>query len=188
MKHGHSKTDHFPDVHLETLSRYLSVSGDPVDGVGRQTGAGHPLDEQASSMEDSDEDSNSTASSVTSESSEPQEFGDVQAQITQDLQANINHRPVKVPRARNPFKSEHIYQLFRRTFDALHKINFIPPHMGLTRDTWPDGIYPDHVDLTFGRRLKQLTVHLPLEIWFARAILWGQALHVMNFVIFQLEE
>ncbi|KAF8500690.1 hypothetical protein JB92DRAFT_3124289 [Gautieria morchelliformis] len=161
--HGLSRREYFEDVHPDTLARYLS--------------AGHPSDE--SSSEESD--AFSSAESNNEQTDFDDNLGELKADIARDLQENVNHHPVKVPQADNPFKFKQFYRLFKQTLEELQEHDFIPSHLGLTCDEWPEGIYPTHVKLTFGWKSK-VAVHLPHEIWFAQAKLWGQELYVLNFL------
>jgi hypothetical protein len=83
---------------MSTQAQYLSVSGEVVEHS--STGAGHPSDEVPSSeVEDwSNDDMLLLLSpSLGSNNLMDEEFGHLQRQITVELQANVNHRPVKVP-------------------------------------------------------------------------------------------
>ncbi|KAF8496592.1 hypothetical protein JB92DRAFT_2834599 [Gautieria morchelliformis] len=148
------------------------------------TGASHPSDE--SSSEESD--AFSSAESNKEQTDFDDNLGELKAEIAPDLQENVNHHPVKVPRADNPFKFKQFYRLFKQTLEELQEHDFIPSHLDLTCDEWPEGIYPTHVELTFGQKSKKVAVHLLHEIWFTQAKLWGQALYVLNSLLLQLEE
>ena len=167
------------------------MSGDPVELSSRHTGAGHLPDELSSSGDSDEGKGNSDKETVASDSASygfSDEFSELQTQITQDLQANINHHLVKVPHTANPFKLQQIYHLFRQTLEGLQQTDFIPSHLGLTSDEWSKYIYPTHVDLTLGQRSKKVIVYLPFEIWFPQSIFWGQAFHIMNILMHQLDK
>ncbi|KAF8525654.1 hypothetical protein JB92DRAFT_2701621 [Gautieria morchelliformis] len=150
--HGRSRREYFEDVHPDTLAQYLSVSGDPVEHSSRQTGAGHPSDE--SSSEESD--AFSSAESNNEQTDFDDNLGELEADIAHDLQENVNHHPVKVPQADNAFKFKQFHRLFKQTLEELQEHDFIPLHLGLTCDEWPEGIYPTHVELTFGQKSKKV--------------------------------
>jgi len=60
-----------------------------------------------------------------------------------------------------------------------------PPGFGLLPDEWEDGGYPAVEPIPYGRRGGTKEISLPDHIWHPRAMLWGQALFVLNALQYQ---
>jgi hypothetical protein len=156
--------DEFEGVHPDLLNRYYGTDGPGIRRQQGQTGAGHPAD---------GEDSVNLVE-------------DIGARVASDQEANVRHDPVDVAGHSSPFESD-ILDHFYRALDDVCEHNLVPDHLGVSADEWPNG-YPTHETITTGMRSgKRLSVALPLDIWWPRAILWAQGLRVMQQFIMDLE-
>jgi hypothetical protein len=183
--------DDLTGVHPETLERYYGV--DTVAGAHGNglSGAGHPSDEyltDTSSDMSSRRDSHTTPDISDAESA-AEEFTTLQTQISTDLQANIRHQPVKVPRHRSPFEGlpPAVETAFWDGLQEVEDSGFHPDNMGISPEEWDDGIYPTQEVLTAGRRAKEISVSLPVNVWLHRAVVWARSLHVLNHILFELD-
>jgi hypothetical protein len=50
---------------------------------------------------------------------------------------------------------------------------------------WGEGGYPAYESISVGRCKPELVIDLPVELWLPRAIIWAQALHAMQYFIFE---
>lgn len=105
---------------------------------------------------------------------------DIDAHIAAGQEHHIRHEPIPVPDHRNPFNSVEGEAMF---FDALNKIatqKIVPAGFGVNATEWDNHIYPDVEDIKYGRAGNVLSVALPFEIWWPRAVCWAQGLDAMT--------
>lgn len=161
--------DDFEDVRPELLERYYGVDGLPRRQA--ETGAGHPDDEQDEEEEDE-------------ELSEEEIRAALELRITEDQQANIRHEPIEVPDHRNPFDTPELELAF---WDAVREAEYrayIPGDMYLTEDEWDEDGYPVSEEISVGKRNKKtLTVPLPTDLWYPRALSWCIALDALTYCL-----
>jgi hypothetical protein len=127
---------------------------------------------------------------VSTPGSDADEYTELQEKIGADLQVNIKHKPVEVPRHESPFKQlpPAIETTFWHNFQELEDAAINPHDMGVLPEEWSDDSYPTREVLSTGRRCKELVVTLPMDVWFPRAQRWAHALFVLNHILFELEE
>ncbi|KAJ7645241.1 hypothetical protein DFH06DRAFT_998707, partial [Mycena polygramma] len=154
-------------VHPEVISQYYGVHGPVRDRAAGQTGAGQLEDEAIPQVEEDQE-------------LDEDDWVDLEEQIADAHEANFHHEPVAVPKHANPFSGE-AAQVFEDAFKRVKAAGIVPGGYGLCEEEWEDGAYPSFEILKSGRRgKKELRIALPDSIWRPRAILWGQALDVLN--------
>jgi hypothetical protein len=105
-----------------------------------------------------------------------------------DIQENINHKPVKVPRSCSPFTNSAQADILFAALDDIRAAGLIPEGLGLSQSGWAEDTYPGFEIVTYGRRKKDIVVELPEEIWLPRAIAWGQGLYAMQTLLYQLND
>jgi hypothetical protein len=109
---------------------------------------------------------------------------DLEDRVAADQEANFHHEAVEAPKHANPFPDEE----FQRAFDEALAVILdqdaeteIPLGYGLLPEEWEDEEYPSVEIIRTGRRGgKELRVALPDFEWRPRAVLWGQALDIMD--------
>ncbi len=157
-------------MHPSVLVQYLGTYGHAAVHAANQTGAGHPEDE-----------------AVVEEEADDGEWEDEDALLEQlentvvdHVTSNIRHPPVKVARARSPFHAPADEVQFREVLRAAQEEEYIPDGYGITPQEWETGEYPDREVLRIGARGVSLTVDLPMDIWYPRALMWVQGLDVLT--------
>ncbi|KAJ7730649.1 hypothetical protein B0H14DRAFT_2409566, partial [Mycena olivaceomarginata] len=153
-------------VHPNVVSQYYGVHGPVREPAAGETGAGQLNDEaipQVAADQELDED----------------DWEDLEERIEGAHAANFHHEAVAVPKHANPFSGE-AAQVFEAAFEQVQAANVIPGGYGLLEEEWEDAGYPSFEILKSGRSKKELRIALPDFIWRPRAILWGQALDVLN--------
>ncbi|KAF8505008.1 hypothetical protein JB92DRAFT_3084177 [Gautieria morchelliformis] len=158
-KHG-TMVSEYDHIHPDTLQRYYSTHGSIVHHAGL-TGAGHPPDEEDLDMDD---DSHVSDSEV---GDEYENHDALQDQLAMDVQANINHPAISLDQARGT--------------------GLIPDGYGVIAAEWEDG-YQEYETICVGCRARELVVELPESIWYSRAVVWSQGLHIMQTLVYQLED
>ena len=109
---------------------------------------------------------------------------DLEAQIDVDQQTNVQHDAIKAAHYQNPFVSDVVEQCWWDAFLEVQRKNIIPSNMMLTVEEWVqegfDG-YPSHWEILVGiHTMKLVTVSLPVEVWYDRALAWAQALTLLG--------
>ncbi|PPQ71999.1 hypothetical protein CVT24_008269 [Panaeolus cyanescens] len=99
--------------------------------------------------------------------------------IDEDVDPNIHHNPVPVPMPNCPLPREHL-ALFRNCVDTVHQQNHLPCGYGVRPEEWDDGAYPEIEELPIGRSQRSKVIQLPSHIWYPRAVLWSQALALLQ--------
>lgn len=106
---------------------------------------------------------------------------DLASKIQGGQNPQIRHEGVDVAQACSPFPSEEVEQQF---FDVLGKViqaKVIPAGFNLLPEEWVDDQYPGSETLKIGVRLrKEIEIELRESLWYERAVLWGQALNVLQ--------
>jgi hypothetical protein len=99
---------------------------------------------------------------------------------------NIHHEPVAVPKHSSPFENRpELHQTFVDNIALLGQAGTLPPGFGLLPDEWEDDGYPAAEHIPYGPRQRTKEISLPHHIWYPRAILWGQALFVLNAIQYE---
>ena len=101
--------------------------------------------------------------------------------ITTDIQSQLHHKPVPVPKHRNPFASETQYQVFNECLAQCLEENIVPLGFNVRPEEWDDRGYPSFEIIKSGRQgTKELRIPLPIDDWLPKAELWVRALVLMN--------
>jgi hypothetical protein len=106
--------------------------------------------------------------------------------IAHDLQCNIRHAPVRVPRHQNPFdENPAALETFQRVLGEVVQRKLVPEGLDVRPEEWDAEGYPEVVTLRAGfySRKKRMEIILPTEIWYPRAVLWAQAVYVLTDVL-----
>ena len=148
-------------VHPDTINRYYGVDGEERRQLNGEMGAGHMADEdyEPGDLDSSDEDSEEDV-----ESDNSAEKTKLQHHIARDQAHNICHKPVKVTRHHNPFKTTAAEAEFNDLLRLVVENAAIPEGFGVCPDEWQDG-YPEQETIKTGLRGKGLQVTLPEAVW-----------------------
>jgi hypothetical protein len=200
----------FEDIHPDTLRRYYSTDGTVTHRPSHLLGAGHPSDEDDTSSVDTDDinsvDTDDTGSADTDDTSAPTAEHDsddnlsdtrqnedehpvtLQEHLERNVEANINHPAIPVPRSQSPFNNPLRRAIFSATLDQVRATGIIPDGYHVLATEWNDSNYPAYESIRVGCRGKNLVVELPEAIWLPRAIAWAQGLHIMQTMLYQIED
>ena len=89
--------------------------------------------------------------------------------------------PVAVPKHSSPFKNRpDLHEAFTENLELLVWGETLPPGFGLLPEEWGEEGYPPVEPIPYGRRGGMKDIPLPDQIWCPRAVLWGQALFMLN--------
>lgn len=115
---------------------------------------------------------------------------EIAAHLEQDQESNFHHAAVRVPRRIDPFKdAPDSFSVFEETLQHVRNEGHMPIGYGLHPDEWETDEYPSFEHIRSGRHAhKELRIALPDMIWRPRAILWGQALDIMDRMFAMLDE
>ncbi|KAJ7025144.1 hypothetical protein C8F04DRAFT_968143, partial [Mycena alexandri] len=103
-----------------------------------------------------------------------EEWDDVDDLIAADQTRDIRHEAIDVPTHGSPFTSEQA-EVFFEALNAVKEQGIIPAGFELDVDG-----YPVRESIHLGRGGKRVSVILPLEVWWPRALLWAQGLDLMT--------
>ncbi|KAJ7465668.1 hypothetical protein FB451DRAFT_1041457 [Mycena latifolia] len=103
-----------------------------------------------------------------------EEWEDVDDLIAADQTSDVRHEAIEAPSHDSPFSPE-IEAVFLEALEAVKTQNIIPEGFNLDLDN-----YPLRESIHLGRGGKMISVILPLDIWWPRALLWAQALDLMT--------
>ncbi|KAJ6470499.1 hypothetical protein C8R45DRAFT_937408 [Mycena sanguinolenta] len=109
------------------------------------------------------------------------EWEDVDDMIAADQRPDVRHDPVGVPSHGSPFNSE-LEEIFFAGLEAVKSENIIPYGFDLDLDT-----YPARESIHLGRGGKRISVVLPSDVWWPRALLWAHGLDLMTRIIVEAE-
>jgi hypothetical protein len=95
---------------------------------------------------------------------------------------NIKHSGARVARHESPFSNNpEGERLFMETISDICSAGLVPRHYGVHPNEVADaGGYPTYETINYGARGKALTIQLPEDVWFPRAVLWVQGLIVLR--------
>ena len=160
------------NVHPDSLHEFYGTTERSVRRHPHQTGAGHPPEEE----ED--------------ESLPPNPFylDSLQTRIADTQQSHIRHDPVDVPDSRSPFsEDDDLEQTFFAALYALSDEPGLPEGYGLLPQEMANGYEVVEVIHSGRRGRKELSIDLPEQIWRPRTELWGKALHLLNTILYTVE-
>ncbi|KAJ6595295.1 hypothetical protein B0H10DRAFT_2329373 [Mycena sp. CBHHK59/15] len=109
------------------------------------------------------------------------EWKDVDELIADDQTRDIRHEAIEVPSHGSPFNSE-MEAVFFEALEDLKAQNIVPEDFDLDVEH-----YPVRESIHLGRGGKRITVILPVDIWWPRALLWAQALDLMTRMLVEIE-
>ena len=98
--------------------------------------------------------------------------------MTDHFEDGINHVPVAVPKHSSPFENRP--EAFTENLELLVQGETLPPGFGLLPEEWGEEGYPPVEPIPYGRRGGTKDIPLPDQIWHPRAVLWEQALFMLN--------
>ncbi|KAG2117379.1 uncharacterized protein F5147DRAFT_567609, partial [Suillus discolor] len=126
--------------------------------------------------------------SLSSEDQEDaDEMHDLQDMIVADLEENLNGEPILVPKHVNPFPSFEAETIFHQALTDIREADIMPDSPYFPALQWNLSTYDTHEDITVGfRKMRSLVVHLPPEIWMPWALLWSQALSVLQYLLLEI--
>ena len=99
--------------------------------------------------------------------------GDVQSitdQIVKGQEVHVRHPPVEAAQCKSPFRSTIELDAFQQALEQTTARDLRPAYLGL------DLPYAPSETFYTGRSRKGITVPLPYNIWYPRALLWCRAL------------
>lgn len=111
----------------------------------------------------------------------------LQAQIAHDIQANVNHAPIRVPQSVTPFTDNVCHALFNESLRHIQAAGAIPQGFGVLAGEWGNEGYPLYETISVGPCVKKITTELPQLIWLPRAIAWARGLHTMQTILYERE-
>ncbi|KAJ7218883.1 hypothetical protein B0H12DRAFT_1271765, partial [Mycena haematopus] len=171
---GVYQDDPLDGIHPDAINRYYAVEGHRLRRSRNQTGAGTSVDEG-----DDEEDDNV----------QPSEEEQLENQIEGDLAHNIRHQPVKVAKHRSPFKNAEFEKYFMSQLeDLLAEPGILPEEYGVREEEWEGDDYLEIEVFRPGTKGKELSIILPRDIWFPRAVRWAQGLDLLSRVLEELGE
>ncbi|KAJ7602094.1 hypothetical protein DFH06DRAFT_1024231, partial [Mycena polygramma] len=110
-----------------------------------------------------------------------EEWEDIDDMIADDQTRDVRHEPVEVPSHNGPFNPE-LEAVFFEALEAVKAQNIVPESFDLNLDA-----YPLRESIHLGRGGKRISVILPVDVWWPRALLWAQGLDLMDRMIVEAE-
>ncbi|KAJ7580049.1 hypothetical protein C8J56DRAFT_1058357 [Mycena floridula] len=168
--------DEFQGVDESVLEHYYGVSGSRIRRPVGQTGAGHPEDEADMSAEELESDSDSEMGSSDSGDESVTRKMRMIFLSTYLLCLNLWLKNIN----RKFYINQSKFPSIAATTNDL-----IPDGYGLTPEERDEDGYPVHEILRSGQQgTKELRISLPFAVWKPWADMWGQALYIMNSLLF----
>ncbi|KAJ7638258.1 hypothetical protein FB45DRAFT_739937, partial [Roridomyces roridus] len=195
LTEGVYREDPLDGIHPDAINWYYGVHGPRLRCAWNQTGAVMARRDRRASDRSRDDMDITGAGNDPDEAVEDSadvdisEEEELENQIGADLQKNIRHEPVKVPRHRSPFKDAELQNLFVQQLDALQlQPDILPEEYGVLEEEWEEKDYLEIEVFRPGTQGKELSIILPRQIWYPRAARWAQALDFMSRIRHELEE
>ncbi|KAF8063978.1 hypothetical protein FPV67DRAFT_1419869, partial [Lyophyllum atratum] len=117
-----------------------------------------------------------------------EDWQDMENAVAVAHEKNFNHEPVNVPKHADPFPDEGVRRAFTLALADVQSNGLVPTGLGLLPEEWDDDTYPSFEMIKSGQnRTKDIRVALPDLVWRPRAILWGQALDILNRIMFMYD-
>lgn len=167
----HWKTiNELTSIHLDTLNHYCGVHGTEHCHGLNVTGAGHPPNEDSADkpedLSSGESDALSNKGKDSDSSSHQDDYMEVQARLVLDLEGNVKHNAVQVPRHNNPFVGHlGVGGTFLWAFRDVGANGGLPQDFGVLEGEWGTGMYPAHRLLNSGHKGMELVIGLPTDIW-----------------------
>ncbi|KAF8901080.1 hypothetical protein CPB84DRAFT_1680006, partial [Gymnopilus junonius] len=106
---------------------------------------------------------------------------DLTSKIHSGQNPQIRHEGVDVTPGSDPFPSPEIEEQFYNVLGNVIQSDVILAGFGLLQNEWEDGEYPSTEVLKISvQARKEVEVELRNPLWYQRAVLWGQALCVLQ--------
>ncbi|KAF8573025.1 hypothetical protein K439DRAFT_1376727 [Ramaria rubella] len=80
------------------------------------------------------------------------------------------------------------FAIFERMTAEMRESVWMLEGYGLHSQEWNEDEYLSHEYLRVGRKESKLLVGLPVDIWYPRAVGWGQGLFALNRILFEVED
>ncbi|KAJ7734734.1 hypothetical protein DFH07DRAFT_754295, partial [Mycena maculata] len=114
------------------------------------------------------------------------EWRDVDEFIADDQADDVGHAAIEVPTHTSPFSPE-IEYVFFNALEDLKTQAVIPDGYGLAPEELNGAPYPSRESIHLGRGGKKISIILPLEVWWPRAVLWAQGLDLMTRILVEID-
>ncbi|KAJ7759836.1 hypothetical protein B0H14DRAFT_3096449 [Mycena olivaceomarginata] len=115
----------------------------------------------------------------TQEDRDDGEWENIDDWIAGDQADDVRHAAIKVPDHRSPFSAA-MQTLFFDSLKALQDEGAVPEGYGLTPEELDGNAYPTCESIHLGRGGKKISIILPVDIWWRRAVLWAQGLELIE--------
>ena len=100
----------------------------------------------------------------------------------------IKHSAVPVPNKRSPLSNQSAEAAFFDSLGAISNLQVIPSGFYLCQEEFDEDGYPLAEEIPVGfRSVRRISVELPTGVWFPHAVLWSQAVDLMEKVLEQIE-
>ncbi|KAJ7622974.1 hypothetical protein B0H17DRAFT_964108, partial [Mycena rosella] len=109
------------------------------------------------------------------------EWRDINDMIAADQTPDVSHEAIDVPTHNSPFNSA-LEAIFFEALEVIKARNIIPDGFDLDLNR-----YPVRESIHLGCGGKRISVVLPIDIWWPRALLWAQGLDLMARMIVEAE-
>lgn len=114
------------------------------------------------------------------------EWEDIDDLIADEQASDVRHAAIEVPEHYSPFSPE-TEAIFLNTLEELRTEEYLPDGYGLTPEELDGATYPVRESIHLGRGGKKISVVLPLEMWWPRAVRWAQGLELMTRILIEIE-
>ncbi|KAJ7477546.1 hypothetical protein FB451DRAFT_1032939, partial [Mycena latifolia] len=102
---------------------------------------------------------------------------DIDLAIAGDQDHQIRHEAIEVAQNECPFTSEDAMGIFSGALHEVQAKGIIPRHFGVAEAEWEERYYGETETVKVGR--KEVSIMLPFDIWWPRAVGWAQGLEIM---------
>lgn len=163
--------DECSGIHPDVINEFYGTDGQVYERAEGETGAGQLSDEEIPQLIE------------TGIEMQESDFNELEEYIEEAHKAKFDVENVSCPRHQSPFKTDDLEIVFSTAFEQVRNLNLIPSGYGLLPEEWEDMAYPSYEVIKM-RHGKELWIALPDFIWRARAELWGQALDIIDRLVF----
>ncbi|KAJ6524109.1 hypothetical protein DFH09DRAFT_937428, partial [Mycena vulgaris] len=102
---------------------------------------------------------------------------DIDLAIAGDQDHQIHHEAIEVAQNECPFTNEEAMSIFSSALHEVQAKGIIPQHFGVAEAEWEERYYGETETVKVGR--KEVSIQLPFDIWWPRAVGWAQGLEIM---------
>ncbi|KAJ7508019.1 hypothetical protein B0H11DRAFT_1704680, partial [Mycena galericulata] len=114
------------------------------------------------------------------------EWADIDERIENDQADDVRHAAIEVPDHHSPFSPE-IEAIFLQGLERMWNEEVIPEGYGLAPEELDGNAYPHRESIHLGRGGKKISVILPVDVWWPRAVRWAQGLDLMTRILVEIE-